>query len=674
MKISLGWLSDYVTVSHSAEQVAEILSNIGLACEGIEYINNDAVLEVEVTTNRGDCLSYIGIARELAAATGRTLKLPPVSLAESNKPVGELVGVEIAEPALCGRYTARIIEAVKVGPAPQWLRRRLETAGLRSINNVVDATNYAMLETGQPPHAFDLDKIRQGKIIVRRAVTGEQITSIDGSRCSLDGDMLVIADPQGPVAIGGVMGGLDSEVTEATTRILLEQAYFDPVSIRTTARRLALPSEAAFRFERIVDIEAVDWASQRTAQLIMQAAGGAAAKGVIDVYPTRPTQKAVSLRLSRLHKLLGVQVPTEQAIAILAALGFQPTRQPDDVLSCAVPSWRSDVCREVDLIEEVARLYGYGKVPVEKKICIEARPPDSRQQLLSTVCRFLNGCGFYETINVAFTDPATAQLISGRGPQEHLTVRDESRKCVNLLRRSLLGSLLTVLKANAGAGNLPCRVFELASTFAPADPQEQALPDERTKLGLLCSDNDIRYLRGVIEGLIKVLNRSAEVVFEPAELPWAEVGAEIFINGKPAGYAGLACRETIKTFDLKNLLPCAAELDFGALAEAAASRLTAKPIPRFPAVIRDLSIVVDEKLPWSAIAAAVRIAAPPELERVEFVGIYRGVGIEAGKKSVTLSLRFRDEHGTLTHQSVDDFQQRIVQQLEKQLAAKLRGP
>ncbi|UCG48612.1 MAG: hypothetical protein JSU94_02325, partial [Phycisphaerales bacterium] len=264
MKVSLDWLSDYVKVGLAPEQIAEILSELGFPCEGIERFGDDTVIDVEVTSNRGDCLSHIGIARELAAVTGAELKLPVVELDESEREAGELAAVEIVEPDLCGRYTARIIEGVKVGPAPDRAARRLEAVGMRSVSNVVDATNYAMLETGQPPHAFDYAKISEGRIIVRKAAAGERIVSIDGTQCDLNPEMLVIADPRGPVAVAGVMGGLHTEVGEGTTAVLLEDAWFDPVSVRSTSRGLALPSEASFRFERIVDIEMIDWASKRT--------------------------------------------------------------------------------------------------------------------------------------------------------------------------------------------------------------------------------------------------------------------------------------------------------------------------------------------------------------------------------------------------------------------------
>ncbi|MHC4706903.1 MAG: phenylalanine--tRNA ligase subunit beta, partial [Planctomycetota bacterium] len=532
MKISLNWLSDYIEVEHSPEEIAEILSDLGLSCEGIERLDDDVLIDVEVTSNRGDCLSHIGIARELAVATGKDLKIPAVKLDEMDKQARDLARVEIAEPNLCGRYTARIVEGVRVGPSPDWMRRRLEAVGLRSVNNVVDATNYAMMETGQPPHAFDYAKIAEGKIVVRTAAAGERLVSIDGTQCELAPNMLIIADGQGPVAIAGVMGGLDTEVNQRTTTVLLEDAYFDPVSVRTTSRRLALPSESSFRFERIVDIEAIDWASKRTAQLITQVAGGKVAKGVVDVYPEKKAKKEVTLRLSRLGKLLGIEVPHDQTVKILSRLGFLPKKN-DEQISCTVPSWRSDIYREIDLIEEIIRTYGYAKVPTEQKIKIEVVPADTRQKLTESIGNYLNGCGFYETITVGFVNDAVAKLFTTSDVQAHLAVQDVSRKSANLLRQTLLGSLFGVLKTNVYAKNKPCRTFEIADTFVPTG-EGNSLPTEKTKLALVC-DSNLRDLRGVTEGLIKSIARDVQITFEPADLTWAQVGAEILVNGNVIG-------------------------------------------------------------------------------------------------------------------------------------------
>jgi phenylalanyl-tRNA synthetase beta chain len=670
MKILLNWLNDYVETGLSANQIAEILSDLGFPCEGIEPFYDDVLIDVEITSNRGDCLSYIGIARELAAATGRELKMPAVELDEMDKDVTEFAGVDIIEPDLCGRYTARIIENVKIAQSPDWLRKRLEAVDMRSVNNVVDATNYAMMETGQPPHAFDYAKINDGKIIVRKAVAGERLTSIDSTQCDLDTNMLVIADTQGPVGIAGVMGGLDTEVSETTSTVLLEDAYFDPVSIRTTSRRLILPSEAAFRFERIVDIEMVDWASKRTAQLIAQLAGGKVAKGVVDIYPKKPEQKEVSLRFSRLSRLLGIDVPGEEVVRILSALSFEP-QSKDDLIVCSVPSWRSDVYREVDLIEEIARVYSYNKVPTERKIKIEVVPVDTRQKLLGSLGTYLNGCGFYETINVGFIDNSVAEIFTKEDVNKSLAVKDVSRKSANLLRQRLMGSLLAVLKTNLNAKNQPCRIFEIADTFVPKPAQDGGLPIEKTKLALAC-DSDLRDLRGVIEGLVKSIDRDAQIVFAPADLSWAQTGAQIIVNSKTIGVSGIVSQAVREKFDFKDLSPCAAELEFEQLLTLQRGAVKVKPLPRFPAIQRDLSIIVDEKIPWADVVNAVESKAPDQLEEDKFVGIYRGKGIPAGKKSVTLSLQFRDEDGTLTHQTVDDFEAHIVEGLAESVGAGLR--
>ena len=670
MKISLNWLRDYVDTDLSAEQVAEVLSDLGLPYERIEYLGDDAVIDVEVTSNRGDCLSYIGIAREVAAVTGRQLKLPAVELAESGRHVREFASVEILEPDLCGRYTARVIEGVKVGPSPEWLIKRLEAVGLRSVNNAVDATNYAMMETGQPPHAFDYAKISQGKIIVRKAIAGEMITSIDGTRCELGSNMLVIADPRGPVAVAGVMGGLDTEVSDGTTTILLEDAYFDPVSVRTTSRRLALPSEASFRFERSVDIEMIDWASRRTTQLIIMVAGGKVAGGVVDVYPKKPVSKEVTLRLSRLNKLLGIEVPVEDVARILSALGFRP-QVKDGLAVCKVPSWRGDdVHREVDLIEEVVRVYGYNKVPTERKIGIEVVSIDTRQKLMHSIGTYLNGCGFYETISISFIDNSAAQLFAEAGAKGHLAVTDVSRKGANLLRQTLIGSLLGVLKTNLNVRNSPCRIFEIADTFVPTGKKD-TLPVEQTKLALV-SDSNLPDLRGVIEGLVRTIDRDAETVFEPAQLVWAQAGARIIANGRVLGAAGVVSKSVRERFDFAEQTPVAAEVDLESLLSLHKGTVRARAIARFPAIQRDLSLVVDQMVRWADILEAVKRKASSELENVQFVEIYRGKGIPSDKKSVTLSLRFRDEDGTLTHEAVDRFQAEIVQSLAQSIGAELR--
>jgi phenylalanyl-tRNA synthetase beta chain len=671
MKISLNWLRDYVDFDLAPAQIAELLSDKGIPYESIEQIGDDTVIDFEVTSNRGDCLSHIGIARELAAATGKKLRLPEISLPLSDSEAARLVKVEIAEPTLCGRYTARIIENVKVGPTPDWMRKRLEAVDMRSINNVVDATNYALMETGQPPHAFDFSKIGGAKIIVRKAGAGERITSIDGTKCDLDTNMLIIADAEKPVAIAGVMGGLDTEVSDSTTTVLLEDAHFAPLTIRTTSRKLAIPSDAAYRFERLVDIEMIDWASQRTTQLITQVAGGTVAKGIVDAYPAKPAQKKLLLRLARLTKVLDLRVNPKDVLQILDALRFEPQLLNNDTIQCIVPSWRNDIYREIDLIEEFARMYGYDKIRIEPKISIEVAPVDPRQELMADIRTFVNGCGYFETVSVSFIDELTASLFSGTTKNGHLAVQDVSRKSANLLRQTLLGSLALCLKTNYSAKNIPCRLYELADTFKPNRENLFDLPEQKCKLALI-SDGDFREIRGIVEGLVKMLNRDVKPQFVPAELIWSKAGVQIIANGRAIGVGGILSDAVLEKLDIKGASPCAVELDFESLANLRADVLKVKPLPRFPAIERNLSIIVDETVRWADIESLISKKPLAQLEDIRFVGIYRGKPIKQGKKSVTLALRFRDEDGTLTHDMVDQFQKSILEELSASLSAELR--
>lgn len=668
MRVSLNWLKDYVQITESAEKLSEIMSNLGFTAESIGKIGDDTVIDFEITSNRGDCLSHIGIAREIAAATGRELKLPKIEYEAVKKDVGRLVSVEILEPALCGRYTGRIIEGVKVGPSPDWMTERLEAVGLRSVNNVVDATNYAMMETGQPPHAFDYDKINGHKIIVRKAKKGEKLVSIDGTECALETDMLIITDVKGPVAIAGVMGGIETEVSSSTKNILLEDASFSAVSVRTTSRKLSLASEAAFRFGRIVDIQRIDWASERTAQLIAKAAGGKVVEGVVDVWPVKPQIQKVGLRLSRLNKLLGIEVPPKKAFEILDALKFEPQKADSDRIICTVPSWRADVSREADLIEEVGRVYGYDKVGIREKISIEIATVDKRQQLSCVAASHLNSCGFYEAITTSFSDEQSARLITGKGTEGHLAIQDVSQKTENLLRSTLIGSLLNVVRHNYNVGSRNIRIYEIANVFKRLKDGSHT---EHTSLSLVC-DSDFRILKGAVCGLIKTMDRNADIVFAPAKLHWAQAGAEVFVNGENIGSAGVLSDEVVDSFDIKANQICFAELNFDRLLELESVELKAKPLPKFPAIVRDLSLIVDEQIQWSQLEQAVRSRAPQELEEIKFEGIYRGKPIAPGKKSVTVSLRFRDEEGTLKHEIVDQWESNIVSSLSGTVGAEIR--
>ena len=346
--------------------------------------------------------------------------MPGVTLKESDQKASDFVNVAIDVPDLCHRYTARVITGVKVGPSPAWLIKRLETIGLRSINNVVDATNYVMMETGQPSHAFDYDTLKGKKIVVRKGIKGERLVSIDGTKCDMDENTLAIADGERAVAIAGVMGGLDTEVSDKTTTVLLEVAHFNPVSVRTSSRKLVLSSDASFRFERHVDTQSIGWVSDRLAAMIAELSGGTVARGIVDAYPAKEESASVQMRLSRMKALLGIEIPEDFVISCFAALGLEPVKINEDVIECKSPSWRHDISREVDLIEEAARSYGFDKVPVEPKIHIEITKPDKFQQVSAKARQVLTGAGFFETLNVTFTSPRLAELFADNAPAAHM--------------------------------------------------------------------------------------------------------------------------------------------------------------------------------------------------------------------------------------------------------------
>jgi len=672
MKISLNWLRDYVDTALSADEIGEILSNLGFPIESIETVGDDTMMDVEVTSNRGDMLGHIGIARELAAATGAELKMPAIKLAESDNTAESLVKVEVREPGLCNRYTARVIEGVTIGPSPEWMQKRLETIGVRSVNNIVDVTNYVMMETGQPSHAFDHAKVGGQTIIVRKAVEGERLISIDETKCELNDSMLVIADEKIPVAMAGVMGGLDSEVSDATTTVLLEVAHFEPVTVRTAARKLVLQSESSFRFERHVDTENIDWVSARCAQLMAEVSGGTVAKGVVDVWCEKRERKTIEMRPSRMNALLGIEIPQDKVTSIFTSLGFAPETKGNDLIACTSPSWRHDLHREADLIEEAARCYGYDKIPIEPKIHIEVAAPNLREKVAGKVRSFLNGAGFYESINVTFVDAKIAEQFCEQTAEQHLSVADVCQKNTNLLRQNLIGSLISVIQSNYNVGNRPCRLFELADTFIPdANHAPGKLPNEHTRVGLVM-DDEFRVMRGVIEGLVQSIALNSTLEFKPASYKWAQAGAEILLDGEVLGFVGLLNNPTAAQFNLDKQAVTAAELDFDLLLAKAGAIPSAKPIPRFPAIVRDLSLIVDEPVEWAQITSVVQSKAPAELEAIDFTGLYRGKPIPNGKKSITVSLRFRDEQGTLRHETVDGFEGAILTGLTETLGAELR--
>lgn len=669
MKVSLNWLTDYVPIEVPAFELAELLMNVGLEVDSIDETDADLVLDVEVTSNRSDCLGHIGIAREIAAATGRALTLPALSDVPTVGNVAEHTRVDVEVPAFCPRYTARLIRNVKVGPSPRWMVERLEAVGLRSINNVVDATNYVMMEYSQPLHAFDFDKLAGGRIVVRHAREGEQIVSIDETVCKLQPWMGIIADAEKPVAVAGVMGGLATEVSDATVTVLMEAAQFDPLTNRRTSRALGLMSESSYRYERGIDPVALEAASLRACELILQTSPGAELLGgLCDAWAEPWQAPQVTLRTARTNKLLGMDVPAERQVEILAALDLQPQLDGGTIV-CTVPPHRADIRMEVDLIEEVGRVFGYDHVPTGSTVTHRVNPPAPIEAARKAIGQVLTGAGFFEAITFTFADDAEAELFGWSKP---LSVDKRVRKTNNLLRQSLLPSLLRARKTNQDAGVEGVRLFELASVFPPGEGDD-GLPAEHVQLALI-ADGELPTIRGALEAVLNRFDPDARLTVEAAEVAGFAPGASarLLVDGKVWGEMGVVDAKAADHYGL-TAAPVAGAVRLGTLLALGQAVRQYTPVPRQPAIERDLSVVVDEALTWANLVETVRAAAGDLCESVAYVGAYRGKQLGPGRKSVTLRLTYRDTQRTLTHEEVDEQVKPVLEAVQSAHGAELRA-
>lgn len=667
MKISLEWLAQYLPGPLSPEQAAHALTHGGLPVEVIERVGDDTVIDVEVTSNRPDCLCHVGVARELAALLGREVREVAPSAAESGQPTP--TSVRIDDAPLCPHYTARVLRGVRVRPSPPWMQRRLAAVGLRPINNVVDVTNYVMFEMGQPLHAFDHDRLGEGRIVVRRARDGETLVSLDGHARRLTADMLVIADASVPVAVAGVMGGRDSEVSDATTNVLLESARFDPLCIRRTARALGMKSDSSYRFERGIDPTLPARASLRAAQLILDTAGGELTAGLVEAGAAPAEPRVVSLRLARLTALLGVDVPEPQAVDALARLGLAPQRR-GDVVACVIPSHRLDLRLEVDLIEEVARLIGYERIPVRDEIAIRLAPPQPRQRAMAMICDTLSACGHFEAITVSFLSDRMLDLATppeaGGLPRADAATRGADAH----LRPSLLPGLLESIRRNESAGTPDARLFETGSTFI-LDRDGRVVETPRLALA---GGEDYRATRGAVEAVLRRLDATRPARVEPDERPMFARGAcgRVLWGDAPVGWIGVAAPAVRDRLDLR-AAPAMAELDLAPLLDGVQLVPQLQPLPRYPSVQRDLSLVVPESMPFERVRALVAGLGLSDLESLDYVTTYRGRPLEAGVKSVTVTLTFRSGATTLTNEAVEPRVQQVVAAAREQLGAALRA-
>ncbi len=668
MKISVKWLKEYAAVALDAKGIADALTRAGLEVEDIEAIPGDSLLHAEVTTNRPDWLSHLGVAREVVAAAGGAFKVPEPRLVESGKPASEMTRVEILDGDLCPRYTARVITGVKVGSSPAWLVEKIESMGLRPVNNVVDITNFVLFECGQPLHAFDYDKLVERRIVVRKARKGETLTAIDGSKHELKGDELAICDATRPVAVAGIMGGLDTEVSDRTTTVLLESARFLPVLIRRTSKRMALESDSSYRFARGVDPAGVEWASRRAAALIAELAGGKVCPGIVDVDKAPFAAREVSLRFARIEKILGVAIGAADCRRILEALGCATVKADSAGLVLRVPSWRADLEREIDLIEEVARLWGYDKIPPSPGVTLRMSRRDDMLMKSASAAAVLGAAGFDECVIVSFTDAKSAALIAPWTKAAPIEVRNPIDADLPGLRTSLVPSLLRTRVLNQARRNRDVRLFELAHVYLPKAKGE--LPDERTMLGIV-GDVDFRAMKGIVETLVARFGLSGAVTTGESQLPFLAEGRVLTLGGRMLGYVGLPTQEVLDRFDLKTK-PAVAEIDFGALAAEARPKAKFQGLPRFPEIERDLAIVVDESTPWAAIRGAVEGLGNPLLESVAFMSEFRGKSVGEGKKSIAFSMIFRAGDRTLEHEEADAATKAVLDALSSKLGAALR--
>lgn len=655
----------------------------------------DVILDIDVLPNMARCLSMIGIAREVAALTGKQLRPPAAGLHAEGRPIQAQVTVAIEDAALSARYAAALIEGVRIGPGPGVMGRRLTYAGMRPINNIVDVTNYVMLEWGQPLHAFDYDKLlarsggRPPAVTVRPARKGEKIKTLDGVDRELTPDNLIIADGAGPVAIAGVMGGAETEVSDATTRILLESANFNPVSVRRTMTALNLPSEASVRFSRGIHPETVRPAVERAAELMRRHAGGTVAGGLVDVYPAPVKPRAVDLSMEEVQRVLGVTFPRAEAMRILRALEFQVEEPGPGKLRATVPAHRLDVQEgPADLIEELARVHGYDRLP--GTLLADELPQQHGNPSLTLEERVrdvLVEAGLQEVITYSLTEPSREAPLSPP-PAEYVRLVNPISSERVVMRHTVLAGVLEVTAANLRHTDA-VRLFEVGLVYL-GRPGER-LPEEPRRLALVMTGPrreafwaeqpagpapalDFFDIKGVIETLAEELHLP-DVSYAPASAPYLHPGraAEWLVNAKPVGIFGQLHPKTAEAYGLGERAVSAGELDLEAVLAAVPGRYACRPVPRFPAALRDIAVIVDEATPAERVLAELRAAGGDLLAGIRLFDVYRGESIPPGKKSLAYALAYQAADRTLTDKEVDKAHKKIEDRLRHKLGAQIRG-
>jgi len=644
----------------------------------------DVVLEVAITPNRPDCLSLLGLAREVAALLHQPLRLPEIDFPEADEAIDRFAKVTILDPVACPRYAARLLVGLQVGPSPFWMRHRLKLAGLRAINNLVDVTNYVLLELGQPLHAFDFDRLAGGEIVVRLPGPGEEtFVTLDEQERRVHPETLYICDGARPVALAGIMGGQESEVTEDTHRVLIESAYFNPPHIRRAAKRLGLSTESSYRFERGVDPDGVIRALERAAQLMATLGNGQVLQGLLDVYPNPIPRPRLALRVSRTNQVLGTNYSREKVESLLNDLHLPAVSLDDDNLAVQVPSHRGDLEREIDLIEEVARLGGFDEIPVTLPRGVVAMPRPSLPVRLGREAKeILLGQGFFEVVTYSFQSERLQSLAGGPEAATSLYLANPLSEEQALMRTSLLPGLLDMLRRNTLKQNLNLRIFELAKTFVPqtgADlPQEEewlvgVMYGHRAEAAWHTPPEEVDFfdLKGVVEKLLEGL-LVRNVGFLGQELPpYFRYGATVMAGEETAGWLGELLPTVAERLDLTGTL-LVFLLNFEVLCRRAEVFPMYTPLPRYPAVYRDVALVVSDGIPAVQVSQALYRHGHPWLEEARLFDVYEGQPIAAGKRSLAFHLTYRDPERTLTDEVVDRHHEALIKALAQELGAELR--
>ncbi len=691
MLVSYNWLRELTGTKLGPQEVRERLTNVGLAIDAVEERGDDYVLDVEVPSNRGDCLSHVGVARELSVIENSKVQSPESKIQNTEGKTSELTAVEILDPDLCPRYAARVVREVKIGPSPDWLVKKLEAIGQRPINNVADITNYVLHELGQPLHAFDLAKLTDHRIVVRRAAKNEVTKTLDGVERKLDREMLVIADAKRPVAVAGVMGGEESEISNTTTDVLIESAYFNPASVRRTARLLGLHTEASHRFERGTDPEGVLRAQERCVALICEIAGGVATDDALDVYARPSGRKSASLRPARVEALTGLRVETPEMLRILSALGFELFKESSEHLIVNIPTWRHDVAIEEDLIEEVARHTGFDKIQTELPPANLAGEYHSSERRKRALRQALSPLGYNEAISLSFIDAALddqfelipAFAVAGDQPEKFVTLRNPIIEDWTRMRPTLLPGLLNAVRHNLNQGTRDVSLFELGRVFRAGKKGE--LPDEREALTLAATggvleadkagasrDFDFYDLKGALDTAREALKLPA-LDYHAAEVKHLRAGqsAAVSINGTRIGSIGRLAEAAAGIHKFRQPV-FVAEIDLTALLEIKELPVLYARLQRFPSIVRDVSLLVDRKVTVAELILAANLQKVENCAGVMFVGVYEGEGIPEGKRSVTLRFEYRAADRTLRDEEVDELHRSLVKVLQEKFAAEVR--